>query len=778
MMKKSKRRRSKQKRKAWEPLKMKMFEMPPILNEDIPWNERLKIFREIGKKAQQEFDEKYYSIEKWFEEYDQLYLLSFCSMYFLTSPEGIDPEAEGFLEFYPHYLEILQAFALIKERTYSVKPLLDQAEKLKKGMKEIGEITGLRAFAINDDIKTKEDVDRHLFLCSMRSQTTAVRNWAYPSQMKRVTLDLARLVSERFRIIYNLDAVLLMNTLYEIVDMSNKKLNIHFGKIRSFSKKRTPKETIRAYELAFPDIKRIDEDRISKLWKMAGRKLKNLRGFLTSHADLRLHEIQSFTIDEVVSIYGDKSARTALENIFDGWSLQFGELNDINKEYIILGNPVHRKPFIKLKKGVYYTSITGILTHLSLDLLEDLISNDTNFLDGYNKTIKPKYLEDEVERIFLKGFPSAQIFRGSKYPDPDSGDECENDLLVLIDTFAIIVEAKSGNVTDSARRGAPERLTRTLKELIEAPAYQANRFIKFLNDNPQIHKFHDKDGNINEVDSSDIKYYIPVGVTFEDLGFIGSNLRNIINAGIINKRMSELAPSICLTDLESVFTLLPFEAEKVHYLVRRREFEAHVYYDADEIDLLGFYLDNGFNIGAAEYSGDVHINMLLKSKEIDPYFGGLEAGVSVKEPVHAVTTYWELLLKIIGTKRFNNWMETSFILLNTSKEDQEKFLSMVEQLIESIDSGEVENDHNYVVFITGPDERQYLIIGYPYQGLSREKRNDAISNIIDQEFSDGMRGAVCIGIDLDNRDQPYGVLASRLDTNLFVDLDSYGANIN
>ena len=255
-------------------------------------------------------------------------------------------------------------------------------------------------------------------------------------------------------------------------------------------------------------------------------------------------------------------------------------------------------------------------------------------------------------------------------------------------------------------------------------------------------------------------------------------MRKIIDASIINKKMSELAPSICFTDLESVFDLLSFEAEKIHYLVRRREFEAHVHYEADEMDLLGFYLDTGFNIGETEYGGNVRINMLIKSKELDPYFGGIEVGASVEKPTLAMTPYWRLLLSIIDAKKIQKWLEVSFILLNTAKEDQETFISEIEKLIKKIDMGDIEHEHNWISFISGPEERKYLIIGYPYQGITKEERNDIINSTLVQDDAIGTRGVVCIGIDLEHRERPYGVLASTLDTSLFVDLNSYGANIN
>jgi hypothetical protein len=53
-----------------------------------------------------------------------------------------------------------------------------------------------------------------------------------------------------------------------------------------------------------------------------------------------------------------------------------------------------------------------------------------------------------------------------------------------------------------------------------------------------------------------IKYFIPLGVTLTHLGMMGCNLKQLIRAGVTKKTIEELAPSINLTDLESIFSLL------------------------------------------------------------------------------------------------------------------------------------------------------------------------------------------------------------------------------
>ena len=401
-----------------------------------------------------------------------------------------------------------------------------------------------------------------------------------------------------------------------------------------------------------------------------------------------------------------------------------------------------------------------------MDLLEDLVWEDGVLKSKYTR-VKSKYLEDELERVIRGGFPNATIHRGSLWKDPASGKEFENDLLVVIDSFALVLEAKSASVTDPARRGAPDRLAETLRELIEDPSEQAHRFIRYLDSHKQIHSFNTKRDVTNVVDSTAIKYYIPLGVTLSHLGSIASNLKKLIKAGVTTKRLEDLAPSVSVTDLESVLELLPLEVEKIHYFARRREFEAHMNYEGDELDLLGFYLDTGFNIGQDEYAKNAMLNMLLKSKELDRYFVGSREGKKVKKPSLSMTTWWRDILTRISEVRLDGWIETGFIMLNIPKEDQEKFEREFKALVRRVKHGNVDMPHNFVIGKFGPDRRRYVLAGYPYTTIDKQVRNSVIDELIHGEFNEGVRGIAVIGVNLNSPSYPYSVLARMAATNLF-----------
>ncbi len=137
-----------QKKKAlrppWQPIKMKLFQAPNPF-ENIPKEKRIEILKEFTKKIALEFEEKFCAAEQWLNDYDPIYILSFCAFYFTSHPEGRDPEVEkGRLDFPPHLLEILQALALTQKRNSSLAPLFEKGEELRTAMRELGDLNMMR----------------------------------------------------------------------------------------------------------------------------------------------------------------------------------------------------------------------------------------------------------------------------------------------------------------------------------------------------------------------------------------------------------------------------------------------------------------------------------------------------------------------------------------------------------------------------------------------------------------------------------------------------------
>ncbi len=757
--------------KPYQVVKQKLVKMEIPLPKDIPLEKKIEVLHKLGEKASVEAEETFQKLVGYFGEYDPLYLCSFCSRYFATSAEGIDEEAiHGSLDFHLYYLEVLQCISLTFERHLSGKPLDENIVEFKATIKNLCYNQGLAHLKLAGNIKSQDDVDAVMLRSEMMGQTMAVRNWAYANQMQSIAYDLADLAESNFSQSQGFKLKHILDIIFALGVLTQDKLNIHIQKTRNFVRAKNYTEVYNRYEASFPNVEKTGTDDRMQFWNIIGKNLMNLKCALLVHSDCFLPNIYTHDLIEIHEFLDQEIPIEEISEILNKMSLKFGELSGINKDHIFLNNPVHAKPFIKITDTSFFSVIPHMFSHLGVDLIEGFIANDAKLKREYASK-KGKFLETRVEQLFRDAFPDAQILPGSIWHCPATNKDFENDLIVLIEDFAIIVECKSGTISPPARRGAPDRLFKTLQELIIAPSQQAIRFESYLKQNREIHEFRTKTGIANIVDSTKIKYYVPLGITLSNLGSIGCNLKKLIRAKITDLKLGELAPSISLTDLEVIFEILTLKSEKIHYLSRRREVDAHLNFQGDEMDLFGFYLENGFNIGEAEYNESGYIDLTLKSKEIDPYFVGKQRGKKIKKPSLRKTKYWNDILNTLEC-RSQNWLMASYILLNLPKEDQIQFQKNLKLLVKNISQGKCPDPHNWMVLYCGPERRTYAIVGFPYKGIDRKTRNALINKIISSfEAKENLRGVVLLGYDLDVNLYPYSVVAGRLKTDFFDDLE-------
>lgn len=778
-MPKSKRRKTKVKNrkpkkrlyKPYEVVKQNFVSFDNPFSEDIPFEKRLQILVEIGKRSEINYQKQYLKLTDYFNEYDPLYLCAFCAYYFVRQEEGIDLEAiNGALEFPPFYLEILQCVSLIKKRTISEKLLIHNVSEFKSIIKDLNKSQSEKYYVLGESVKNQDDIGVLLLRTEMMLNTLAVRNWAYVHQMKTIAYELADSDEALFSNTIGFKACSLLDILFSFVSLTEKKINDHYKKTHSLIKAKNYNDTFNKYEHLFPKVHRTEAFQRKEIWNRVNQNLKNLKVTFLQHSDYFLPEIYTHSVDDIYSHLSPKVSKEEISVIFEKLSLSFGELSQINKDYIFLDNPIHTRPFIRLDNDRYFSTISHMFHHIAIDLLETFLGQEPKIYSQYVKK-KGKYLESKVEQLFRKSFPNAQIFSGSLWSNNEKDKIYENDLIVLIEEFAIIIECKSGTISPAAKRGAPDRLFRTMKDLIVEPSEQAIRFQNFLIQNPTLHSFKTKSSAKNNIDSSKIKYYIPLAITLSNLGSIGCNLKKLISAKIALHKLEELAPSISYTDLEVIFEVLSMQAEKIHYLSRRREFEAHVDFQGDEMDLFGFYLDHGFNIGETEYDKNFHIDLTLKSKELDPYFMGKNRNVKVTKPYLKKTKYWnDLLIRIESLSQ--NWLASSIILLNLPIEDQIQYEENLKKLKRMVLNDECEKEHNYFQLTFGPERRRYILVGYPYKNIDVETRNRVMNDIagsLKEQIS--IRGFLIIGYNLNRETYPYSVIAGSLETNFFDNLD-------
>jgi hypothetical protein len=244
----SSRKQTSKKPKPYEVIKYGMYKYQSPFPEDLPFEKRLEIILKIGERSAEEFEADYSKITGYLNDYDPLYLLSFCVLYFLASPEGIDREAiEGKDGFPPFYIEVLQALVLVRDRNYSVLPLADKVQEFYELIQSFNQHQSYRYYLLGKDVKTEKELHSVTLRMEMMTHTLAVRNWAYEPQMHQVAYDLGELVQAEFLTKFGIEPRQLLEILFRSVDLTNDRLNDHLHKIRNVAKAKNYQEVFDRY---------------------------------------------------------------------------------------------------------------------------------------------------------------------------------------------------------------------------------------------------------------------------------------------------------------------------------------------------------------------------------------------------------------------------------------------------------------------------------------------------------------------------------------------------
>jgi hypothetical protein len=215
-----------------------------------------------------------------------------------------------------------------------------------------------------------------------------------------------------------------------------------------------------------------------------------------------------------------------------------------------------------------------------------------------------------------------------------------------------------------------------------------------------------------------------------------------------------------IAELENVFELLEGSCEKLHYLVRRSQFEVNAEYLADEMDLLAFYVDTAFNIGEEEFDR-TGLFLYGVSKSLDPYFMSQSSGQRVTKPRRRLTRFWKNMLRWIEQRRFPRWTELGIILLNVDYDRQLEFEKGFKAIRRSVQQQWQTPSHNNVyLMLSGPLKRQEALIGFAYKRIKKDERDQMMSNAGHEALKrSGTQRVLIIGVDLDDREHPYSVAA-------------------
>lgn len=750
------------------------FEWMPSPFEGLSREEVDRRFIEIGEEHHAKFDESFAGLQEEILKYDPLHLAATNSFYSSLDSDFRVQRRPGRTKILQHHMELLQSLLLRNRREAFASELVPPhaLHAVREMLSEVSNSFPMRRYADLDPSMPEVERHRMRLLEDIRTHTQYLRNWGYPQQVRRILTDLFAPLDDEVERAVGVRVQSLIEMWFEVSKLIMSRAWAHIEEVGPIFGAKSIKEAVGNFWRVAPQADSKPDDMIEFLAK-EGLSLENTRLFLLSYCDRFLPDVYTLTFEDFAGAYLGGADEAALKKVLGGWAISFGDLAEENPEHLFMGNPVWRCPLIRLEEGSYFMPVPGLFLSFALEMMEDLIRAVPSLPAKYERR-RGKYLEDEIERLFVSAFPAAKVYRGSLWHDPETGKDFENDLLVLLDSYEIVVEAKSGKVTDPARRGAPSRLAKEIKELMVEPSLQAKRFADYLQANRCKHSFKTLSGGANEVDNSDCHETIRLNVTLDILANVQARWTDLRSGGFIPEG-ADLGVTMSLTDLELVFELFDTACEKFHYLARRFEFERNASYMADETDLLAFYIDNGFNIGDAEYNG-TPLFIYGISEQLDPYFMRAWTGDKAAKPRRRYTKWWQRIINRMEDKPIARWSEIGYMLLNLSYEEQEFFEKQFRRVQREVKTNRSAPDPGRAyVMLSGAGQRMNAVVGLAYKGVTKEQRHNMLLEGALPAFQKAkVKKALVIGVNVEktiNDEYPYGIMTCVFREALAAHLD-------
>lgn len=740
---------------------------------EMPFDERVNYTRAKGERAAQLFPDSLRELKGQLIDTDPLVLLSTLVLHGL-SYAGANQEWERDEPLLKHHIELLQAFVLQHGRAEFAVDGGDvrtaaSCEPVAAAIKALEQLYLTSADADLDPVLPESERAARRMSKAMQVQTQVVRNWGTMPQVLRITAGLFAPVEERLQKQAGVRIGDLLAMFQNILSLVERREQKHADGLNSVHAAATFRAAEEEFGRHFPGaLNGVDEYRRHAEHASVG--LDGFKRLLTMKACSEAPAVYTFTLGDFVTAYPASVDAAALRRVLDElWSLSFGELAGVGVDDLFLGNPIWERPLIRLGADTYFFPALWVSVGFCVELMEKVVGTVPKLFSKYEDVYKGRFLEEETERLIRKALPAAQVSCGSKGEIKTHGEALENDLTAVVGSCALVVEAKAHKVTARGRKGYHDRLKTKVGELLVNPSKQGLRFVGYLKRHPGVTTFPSKRGGKNQIDSSGIREYVRLNVTLESLGSLATHTPSLRSAGLIDVD-HDIAPTLALSDLETILEVLEGTCEKFHYFMRRAQVDREENYAADELDLLYSYLRMGLNFkyqrlwhGVSPGDGEAFWLLSRNSRHLNPYLLRHISKQPVPKPRRELTKWWRQILSQVERERPPRWVEAGCVLLNATVEDQlgieGELARMRKEVARARRPRNMFKLRQTIYRHVGGGETPDVLVVFAYGVMPRDLFDRLVRNTrqlaLDQTRSSR---AVVLGVDVSQQSSPYSFI--------------------
>lgn len=293
-------------------------------------------------------------------------------------------------------------------------------------------------------------------------------------------------------------------------------------------------------------------------------------------------KMQRFSFNQISEVYGSDKTKMFFKTLTCEHLVS-------DFQYYTEANILHSKPIFKVSEFEYQCIETKQVIHAIFNTFFEFCTNDNTLKDKFY-AVRGDKLEDKIERVFQKFFNNKATVYRAYY----TIDGHEQDLLFLIDGFALIVEANASKRKEPRRdpdKAYPLILS-NFDEVIQKGYDQAYRVKdKFLAKGIlKLYKDQQLTKHMADINTKKFYHVFSVIVTLERFGQLQTDLSELLEIW----DNDEFPWSICIDDLE-VFLLALIKLKKnkldfIQFLHLRDKLHQNIIC-SDELEICGAFLN-------------------------------------------------------------------------------------------------------------------------------------------------------------------------------------------
>jgi len=680
--------------------------------------QRMKVVEGLDASSKETYQKSLKKIMEILHRYDPFIILSLLSSYGLTIGVGDDgiKTKDSDIKINQSHIEICQSLILQIPPEKLQRELFGPniTQELWDALIEL--ISSHSYIGISEGVDDSGDGKSIRFLRRrMMGNTQMVRNWGFFSQVKIISQELYSHFDSQFELSFDFSVSNIIDLFQIMIDEMELANSLRYRALSELHGIKDKEKLI----LKYYELIGISSDMAKPFFEDMGfdsMSAESLFVVIVSHYDMRLNENYEFSINNLSKISGFNEV--VVLAILDEFSYVLGDLQSFETEHLYLSNPIWLRPLIKIEDGRYFCAIPQMFFSFIIPSLDRLVE----IIDKVELSDRrSKYLEDKIIEIINRRFPSANTVSGVKWKLGDV--EYETDLITFIDSHAVIVEAKSGKVSEPALRGAPARLKKHVEEILVAPNIQSRRLKERLEElikNPEIV---DDLRDQLPVDLNTIHKIIRVSVSLEDFGSIQANVSDLKGTGWLPDDYVP-CPTMNIADFETLFDFLEHPVQIIHYLERRQSLEEELGYMGDELDLMGLYIGTLFNFG--DNYMDVNFIISGMSSPLDVFYNSKDAGIDIPKPQPKISPLFQKVFLQLEQRATPRWTEIGVILNNFSPDDQAKLTRMIIVAKKNVRKNWMVEGHDNMIVYVPPKASEYALCYIIHNNNNASRRNEFI----------------------------------------------------